>query len=78
MTEENDKIINKPAKSSKFARNKNTDYKKGIFAHYHDKMRNEIEFSETDFYEDNIYDEPEYWRMPHFTESNKNRHDARP
>jgi len=39
---------------------------------YHQrKMREEVEFAETDFYEDNIYDEPEYWQMSAHTGKNR-------
>ncbi len=71
---------NKTNKTLKSEKNKlnSIDYSKGIFAHYHNKLRNEIEFSEADFYEDNIYDEPEYWGSPDYFETSLNRHEARP
>ena len=30
------------------------------------RAEEEMDFGETDFYEDNIYDEPEYWRSSHY------------
>ncbi|MBR3676602.1 MAG: hypothetical protein IKN71_05670 [Alphaproteobacteria bacterium] len=39
--------------------------------HHQRKMREEVEFAETDFYEDNIYDEPEYWQMSAHTGKNR-------
>ncbi len=54
------------------------DYSKGIFAHYHHKMRDEIEFSETDFYEDNIYDEPDYRRSPTYKDYDDGKYEIRP
>ena len=53
------------------------DYSKGIFAHYHNKLRDEIEFSEADFYEDNIYDDPDYWLYPHIRAHNDSSHEIR-
>ena len=78
MTEAGDNIRTHSAKTKEFIKAKNnTDFSENIFARYHDKMRDEIEFSETDYYEDNIYDEPEYWRYPHFKEYNDSRHEIR-
>lgn len=74
MTEATENKITKQGKTNA----KTVDYSKGIFARYHNKLRDEIEFSETDFYEDNIYDEPEYWRTPRFKEYNDSRHEIRP
>ena len=71
---------NKTNKSAIKTQNKekSIDYSDKIFAHYHNKMRNEIKFFEDDFYEDNVYDEPEYWRYPRFREYNDSHHEIRP
>lgn len=54
------------------------DYSKGIFAHYHNKLRDEIEFSEADFYEDNIYDETDYRYESRYKNYDANRYEIRP
>ena len=54
------------------------DYSKGIFAHYHNKLRDEIEFSEADFYEDNIYDETDYRYESRYKNYSNNRYESRP
>ena len=63
MTEASDNLRTHSAKTREFIKEKNTtDFGRDIFSRYHRKMRDEIELSEADFYEDNIYDEPEYWQ----------------
>lgn len=49
------------------------DLKEKLSRH-HRKMRDEIEFAETDFYEDNIYDEPEYWHGSSVEKRSKFKH----
>lgn len=75
-------VIGDEKKSKKSEKNTektgSIDFSKDIFARYHSKMRDEIEFSEADFYEDNIYDEPEYRHSPHFTEYDGSRREIRP
>ncbi len=78
MTEASDNLRTHSAKTREFIKEKNTtDFGRDIFSRYHRKIRDEIELSEADFYEDNIYDEPEYWRTPQFREYNESHHDIR-
>lgn len=66
MTQASDNLRTHSAKTKEFIKAKNnTDFGRDIFARHHSRMRDEAEFSDYDFYEDNIYDEPEYWRTPY-------------
>ena len=48
--------------------------KEKMKAHHH-RAEEEVEFADTDFYEDNIYDEPEYWHSGHqMTKSKSIKH----
>lgn len=76
MTQAGDNLRTHSAKTKEFIKAQNTGFGEDIFARYHNKMRDEIEFSEADFYEDNLYDEPEYRRTPRF-KYNDNRHEIR-
>lgn len=49
------------------------DFREKMLRHQR-KMREEVEFAETDFYEDNIYDEPEYWQMSAHTKKSRKQH----
>ena len=50
--------------------------KEKLSAH-HRRAIDEIEVAETDFYEDNMYDEPEYWRSGHYFSAGEKKHRAR-
>lgn len=48
-----------------------TDSLKEKMLRSHRKMCEELDFAESDFYEDNIYDEPDYWQLSAHTGRNR-------
>lgn len=75
---ENDGLWHKTENAAKTAwsdvKNSAEFLKEKIKAH-HRRAEEEVEFADVDFYEDNIYDEPEYWRSGHrMTKSKSIKH----
>lgn len=54
------------AKSEWHGFKNSTEYLKEKMREHHHRAMEEVEFADTDFYEDNIYDEPEYRRSGHY------------
>ena len=66
-----------PSKHALSSSEQSTDSLKEKFSTHHRRVIDEIEVADTDFYEDNIYDEPEYWRSGHYFSTGEKRHRAR-
>ena len=53
-----------------------TENLKAKLSAHHRRAIDEIEVADTDYYEDNIYDEPEYWRSGHYFLAGEKKHRA--
>lgn len=54
-----------------------TESLKAKLSAHHRRAIDEIEVADTDYYEDNIYDEPEYWRSGHYFSAGEKKYRAR-